>query len=1078
MLEILDAAAGAGKTYALAQRFLTLLAKAHDDPFGAPCLPSRREAGFAFGDILAITFTNKAAAEMQERVLRFLKERALSPSSAPPSEPAAAISPEQARLWLEILVRRLDRLNIRTIDSLLHRVLRLGALELGLPPNVELEFDDQELFDPLFATLENQADDLGEQAEELQALMDSAQEAMLHIQGCKRFLPTKTFRGNLTDVFTFMLRNPLRLQSDGEPVRIMLQNLLTELRRTVTEMRGFITSEKLAAAKNFLGFLDKLDNVGLYDDIPKSAYSSKEILDECLNKASKGMASSGAADSFLRLRKACGDMATLGPSLRKAQSLTHMVAVCRRLLQTLEIMQRVRGVTPMARLPRMAHTLLADNACVTESLCRMGNSLQHLLLDEFQDTSREQWESLEPLCEEALAKGGSLFYVGDIKQAIYGWRGGDAQLFNEVEHSPALAHLLTEPASREALPCNWRSAETIVRFNNDFFGQLKDQEISLRAATAMLPAVDTEEQGDTDAVMELAASIRQAYEKVEQDVAPPHRGVEGLVQLRDIRAGKKEELLEKVRTHLKELLQDLKPRFNMSDLAILVRKNDEAEAVAQWLIEWGYAVITENSLLLGEHPMVRQLVALATFLDYPRDDVAFLDLISGRELFLDSCGMPSGELYDWLPRRSKGPLYLAFRKDFPELWDKWISPLFSRGGFMSAYDVFSDAMRRFSLRQRFPRDVIYCNRLLETVHKAESEGAQSLAAFLELWRQCGDKQKVPLPENLDAIRVLTIHKSKGLQFPVVIVPFHHAGKPPRDSLIAWHPPGSDPLNDPPLLTPLSMKLGKVWYEHALPYMLETINLIYVAWTRAERELHCFITSADNYERQSPQLKALRVLLERFGLDGDGAEFIAGAPQAGAPPEKREEAPLPRPPEPEALSDPMGWLPGLKIFRSELRKESFAERRRGTLAHRCMEYLRVRDGVEQDVECALRAGLRGMSDPHDPAFFGQEQATLHDELRGLLTWARTHPQLQECLTHGAGEQEILTETGAIRRMDLLATIQERHVAVEYKTGAETPEHRNQLREYLRLLHGLPQETAAPPKGLLVYLDQRRIQEVEL
>ncbi len=1077
MLEILDAAAGAGKTYNLAKRFLELLAKAHGESPTPPCLAAKDPgAAYAFDDILAITFTNKAAAEMQERVLLSLKERALAPPDAPADGPAASISPERARQWLDLLIRRMNRLNIRTIDSLLHRVLRLGALELGLPPNVELEFDPGELFDPLFATLESQAMQEDADNAPMHALLEKAVDTLLRVRGCKRFLPAPIFDQALREVFAFLLVTPMALQTDDEQVRQLLIRLHAELQAATEAMLEAMDMDTLDPVAHFSNYLGRLQDCGLYDLPYKSAYASKECLAACLKKACHGRISPQSEAVYASLRQAHAHKAGLTPILRKAISLTQMAAICAPLFQNLEVLQRVRGVTPMARLPLMTHRLLADQACVSEALCRMGNALRHLLLDEFQDTSREQWHSLEPLACEVLSKRGSLFYVGDVKQAIYGWRGGDARLFNEIQDSPALAPLLEGPPKRDALPTNWRSAPTIVEFNNEFFGRLAEPDISRHVAEALLPAnLDAEEGAVVDA---LAANIRDAYKNVAQEVAPKNKGRKGLVRLLDIRADNKDELLEKVKERLHDLLDELLQRARPGEIALLVRKNDQAELAAQWLMEWGHAVITENSLLLEQHPLVRQLVALGSFLDYPLDDVAFHACVSSREFFLDACGLPFEELNDWLAQRRKGPLYLQFRQRFPAVWAQWLEPLFLRGGFMSAYDVFADAIQRFDLRHRFPNDVIYCNRLLETAHAAESEGAHSLAAFLELWRQSGDQLKVPLPENIDAIRVITIHKAKGLQFPVVVVPFHHSGKPPGEDLVAWWPPGSHPEQELPVLAPLSRGLGQVYWEHALPDLQEQLNLLYVAWTRAERELHCCITSARYYETNSPALRALRVLLGPYDLDGDGDSWEKGEVESQATP-----PPAAKPPEPlpsawrEPGAEPMDWLPRLKIYRSELHKEAFAQRRRGTLYHRCLEHLRVRDSLEADVERALRAGLRGLSDPHDPAAFAKEQEQLKEELRPVLAWVRGHEQLRTCLAAGATEQEVLTPHGAIRRMDLLAEVDGRLMAVEYKTGGENPEHLTQLRDYLQLLAALPAAAATPPLGLLVYLDQRRIQHVE-
>lgn len=1094
MLEILKASAGSGKTYALAGHFLRLLAKANQERQASPCSDEPDSAAFAWSDILAITFTNKAAAEMQQRVLAALKKRALD---IPTDGLARDIPPREAARWIERILRRLDRLNIRTIDSLLHQIQRLGALQLGLPPDVELEFRVENIFAPLYADFVAAAD----QGEEPQReLLDKALEAMFRLQKCSRFLPAPSFEQALLQTFSFLLSLPPeeKICEDSESLHALLQREHGRFLHAARDMDAVLRADALSPSKYFSAYLDKCLATGLYDDAPDSKMASKSALSQCLLKKSHASITPESEAAFDTLQLFHHRFASLAPPLRNAQSLAHFARLCNQLLHAMPSLLRARSMTPAAQLPHQARLLLADAMCCNETLCRMGNRLAHLLVDEFQDTSRLQWSALEPLTLEALSRGGTLFYVGDVKQAIYRWRGGDATLFDEVPHRPELASLLPAPAQAENLPCNWRSCEDVVDWNNRFFSRLGDPDLAHDVAEAML-----DKEAPESAARALAEILGGVYRDADQQVAERNRGKRGFVRLEPVQGGNKEELLEAVHLRLRcFLLEELRlgpnqagrPLSGQKDVAILVRDNQQAGTVARWCMEWGVNVVTENSLLLGEHPLVQQVLALLAFLDYPDDDLVFWDAVSGEQLLLGVCDLEARELHAWLATPGNGPLHARFQKSFPDIWRRYLAPLHQQAGFMGAYDVLCDITARFQLLERHPGDEIFIRRLLETAHLAESQGALSLAAFLEFWKTSGDEHKAPSSESIDAVRVLTIHKSKGLEFPIVILPFHHADKLSGTELTTW------PLDGlkHPVLARLQRGLGQTYYDQALPQLLEQLNLLYVGWTRAELGLYCLLTSSKQYFGSSPLLRGLDVLLREFGLsvapppkqdadqeeDEDSASLESlhlgvGLEELGlAPPECPEQCP-PRPPLPlgEAGDVPMDWLPRLNIHRSELDEKNFEVRKRGTLTHRCLEFLKVTDSPQADVHRALRAGLRGHGDPHDPAAFAAENPLLETELREMLTWVRSHPELQELLRSGRGEQELLTPEGRVRRVDLLAWDASGPVAVEYKTGRETAEHQAQLRRYLELLAGLARTSNSAPRGLLVYLDEKRVLRLE-
>jgi ATP-dependent exoDNAse (exonuclease V) beta subunit len=770
---------------------------------------------------------------------------------------------------------------------------------------------------------------------------------------------------------------------------------------------------------------------------------------------------------------------------------------------------------PALRLPGLAVQALGGEAGLSDALCRLGSRLSCLLLDEFQDTSRAQWAAILPLAVESLSAGGRLTYVGDVKQAIYGWRGGDARLFDAVPEEPELKAIIPRPRKRE-LRENWRSHPAVVAHNNAFFSLLADPPVAEKTLDAMLPRETPEKFR-----LEAAAMAATAYSSVRQDIPPqkqwekdPRSAAAG-VRLY-MAEGKTIAAVEAlVRDRMRSLfLEELPPVWKPGDVAVLVRAGDEAALVAEWLTAWGLPVVTENSFLLAAHPLVGRLISFLTFLDYPPDDLAFWEFAAGPECLGGADAQDGFAPADWLAARAldpgdrRLPLHQVFRRDFPALWESCIAPFLSGAGLMSAYDTLSEALKRFSLPERMPEQNPFLRRLLEIAHLAESRGHSSLAAFLSFWRECKEQEKLPLPENMDAVRIMTIHKAKGLEFPVVVLPFHHKGKRREPPLTATVREGL------PVLTRAGREIEDVYYPACIMDELERLNLLYVAWTRPIYALHAFITRPESVS--TPLTRALETLLgvyrERQIAPPCQWEDLGGplAAQSGEPtfpaqsgepayPEQSDEptwpeqagqstlpeersANSPRSGPPPRPWQPMNWLPRLKIHRSPQPDFSFTPRQRGILAHLCLEQLILspESGAElrrREVERAVRQGIRLFPLPL------QDPETIAEEMAAGLAWFSSLPEAGFWLRHGLREQDILDEAGRMHRVDLLvdplADPARREAdkigdaalyALDYKTGQEYDEHTRQIRRYMRLAALATERRVC---GILVYLDLQRL-----
>lgn len=1100
MILTIKASAGSGKTYTLTRRFLECLDEATSLTAPPGCVMRADQKGLSLPEIMAATFTNKAAAEMKARVIDSLKRRAFA-------DRAEGLRRGRAEQLVDGILRHYSRLNIRTIDSLLMMLVRLSALQLGLPSDFEPSFEAAGYFTPVYEALMDDVSGQGadrpspaaapvfheHDAAVLRADLAEVCRALVRFGSLRGFVPR-------TEVHDRVHELVLRLLREEEVPRVDPADIWSRLRLAHAgcvgacgELLEALDREELQVHRNFRDFLRGCTATPLYRSLPESVFRYKDHLDDCLLQESRGRASGTASAAFERAYAAVAAYLTALPLCRHALQLAPLAALASEIHARMRRGPMESGLLPFPRLPLLAGKVLSGENGVSDALCRMGSRLSRLFLDEFQDTSREQWRAVLPLAEECLSKGGDLVYVGDVKQAIYGWRGGDARLFDEVPDAPELR---SSPERRSlTLEENWRSHPVIVRHNNAFFSLLAKKTLAEAVLGAMLPKETPvrHRQEAADAAARIFADARQeiAEKKALEWHADP-RGAKAVARLYEVRARRADDLRELVRGRLRRLfLEELLPEWKPGDIAILVRAGDEAALAAGWLAEWGVPVVTENSFLLLTHPLVEQLLSFLSFLDYPEDDAVFMAVVEAD--FLRGPAWPEADaVYAFAAAAvcregaERPPLYRLFREDFPEAWQAVFEPFYARSGLMSAYDILCEMVRRFSLFERLPEQAAFVRRLLELAHLAEKGGHSSPAAFLAFVRECGAEEKLPLPEHMDAVRVMTIHKAKGLEFPVVVLPFQHkTGKGEPEPVVAdWQ--------GLRLLTRMVRELGDPYYRKCVTDELERLNLLYVAWTRPVYALHAFLTQP---ERQSTALsRALPLLAEHYrerygetlceweslGSDDEDQDSAGGLPPEPEAVEESAASPgggtFPALPPPPLPWRPMSWLPRLSIYRFPLTATHFSPRQRGILAHLCLEHLHLAsaDGDRaDDVDRAVRQGMLlfplPLSDPERVA----------EDMRRALSWFAGLPDAAFWLRHGLREQSLMDGDGRLHRADMLVDGGGGPLlALDYKTGEASPRvlgaHSAQVRRYMDLMSAV---SGREVRGMIAYLDERRLVPVE-
>lgn len=1084
-LRQIKASAGSGKTFILTRQFLHLLRQAAPETEGFVCkrgVPS----GHCWPEILAATFTNKAAAEMKERVVSALKRTALQCDGGQ----SADWPKEQAREMLERILRRYQRLNIRTIDSLLNMLLRMFALDAGIPPDFELAFEDEELF---ASVLERFQAACTEENSPERLLLEHALDILLREEQSEGFWVADKIRKRLREIMLHLRQSGNSLCTNQDELSELLRPAHKSMIQATVALEKRLVDKGIQSDKRFLTFLGKCRDTAFRQAAPHtSAYAAKEDLTPCVVKASRPLLEPEDDILYARFKETLARYGREQAIVSGAIHLAPCVLLAWQLSEKLSDIERERGQILGQGLSRLVRDQLEQGGGAPDAFCRLGGRLHHLLIDEFQDTSRDQWAAVTPLAEECLSKGGSLFYVGDVKQAIYGWRGGDAELFDEIRTRPELDSVAAKNHT-DQLPHNWRSSERVVAFNNFFFTRLADPDLNADLASQCLSNKATADQ-----TAELARTLSTEFQDAHQSMPPEQKAAPkpgGFVRIErlpgsDDRTEMEQEALDAMARYL---LENVRPRRPWSDMAILVRSHDHAALVCDRLVSAGVPVITENSLQLDRHPVVRELAALLRFLEHPHDDLALAELLLGGNLLAPPPGLSpepgTTAMHDWLSGLERGPgrlpLWKAVQRDHSALWEYAFRPFANKSGLLTPYDLIAEMLTFFQISERHPGAELYVRRFQEVAHRAAEQGMGSLATFLDFWEKKSGEEKVPLPENVDAVRIMTIHKSKGLEFPVVFTPFLFWPWPTSPELIEVE------LRGRRVLTRLKSDLTEEYQAKTRRGVLEDLHLLYVTWTRAREELYAWFPQK-RPRQKSPATKAIDLVLD---LPDTEHVFSYG------------EAPLPTdqtaPSEAAAMDEctpgvparhvdpphdqPPSWQARLRVYRHmEQEVADLTARLRGDVAHKAMECIRLsQNTLDAPTPDAIRLAAEQATQNamlHFPILATIDEGE-REELRTQVTdmtfWALDHHELRSALALGRHEPDMVgigdtPDSPDLKRPDLVYFGPSKTVILEFKTGGRDAAHAPQLGAYQAMLEQW--DPATPIRALLVYLDLHAVDAV--
>jgi len=1014
--------AGGGKTYRLSTRYKNLL-KADNQNLKKS---------------LAITFTNKAATEMKERILGLLKEEALEKGN------------KRSQELIDYILDNYSDFSVRTIDSFVNSLVKAFSIELGITPESQLIMDSNYYKD--FAT---------------SLIIQSVEENKILRKKLSDFIINRIDTGGKIN---WDFHDTLRKGMDRIEKYEGNENLTfekphedsTELDKTIAILfnKSINLSEKiLEYSENHEGihsrFLDTLQKGIENRDIDKTLKSSyvKKESTEALTKKFKDNPENFSS-LFNELKRTTFKYYEL-KLLREHNYQIDIYQTYRETLKNIREKQRVRFIEDINKELK----ILFDEFSVPFIFYRIGEKFLHYLVDEFQDTSRNQWQNLVPLIDNALSEGGSFFYVGDPKQAIYQWRGGDVELFNIP--MDLFASVGEDEKNSEYIDKNYRSAPAIVDFIGEVFSCLPEK-IKCKMGNKSDFYTDT---------------VKQKIPETKQGKTP-----EGFVSITKIHPESKniEDIILSANKELKKTIDEVLSRgYEKGDIAILVRRNAEAKEITQYLCERGYPVVSGETLYLSSNPAVKGILSMLKFLAHPLDNTSFLGLVLS-PFFGKQTGLNEKDIINFAEDCvSDIPYYIRFKKRFPEIWMNYIETFFTHAGFLPVYDITSDIIRVFKIPENCAGTESFLESFLEFVHNLEEKSITSIEGMLLEWERQQNYENPPsilLPESREAIRIMTIHSAKGLEFPVVILPFIYIPNDRDKNEVVIEYNGikriikikSDIL--PEDNEEMKGKIKRKIIEKEQNETFEEINNLYVALSRAKYELHVFLPDEkpQNYSDIWKEVLTGHITGDSYRRGKPGQKVTDKNTKGGLPLKYLQMKIEDRESVEKASSRLLMKKNDIYVLMNNKINES---RKTGEILHKVLFYIKDTGDLE-NIDSIINRALNEFAFPGEREHFREKiRTTIEEIFKKEETREWFSPEVRAWR-----EKEIISTEGISYRLDRVVFRNEEVHIIDFKSGEEpSSTWKKQLKSYKEVLaEYFPDKTI---NTYIVNLNSREVIEIE-
>jgi len=1051
-LKILQASAGSGKTFSLTAHYLTLLLSGETK----------------YREILAVTFTNKATEEMKSRIMEVLKGFATGDEGvkdyrelvlkAHPDLDTISLQEKSERIYKRIL-HDYSRFSVSTIDGFVQKVIRGFAFELGLDSGYALEMNFDKVKNDLADRLDQQLD---HNPNLLQWIIDLALDRISNNISWN-------YRTELTDLAGEIFKE--RYQPFDNAIQELVQHTdLNELfknygKETKKHIRSFedMVSELSAKATELF------DSSGINPDHLKGKSRSplnnlKRIAAGELEKMDSLTKLIDDPDEWFKPGADMSLYHSLNPIIRELNTgylerlPEYILAQAfNKNLYYLRLMQEM-AVLLKAYREESGNLLISDAQNLLKGITgddddnpafiweKTGSRYKHFLFDEFQDTSANQWSNFKPLLKNAMAEAnGQLIdhlIVGDVKQSIYRWRNGDWNILHQQAKQDIGVTYVTDASLEE----NYRSTKNIITFNNFLFKALpmlmqRNINDTIAAQTAIPDLHPWWEEKGFDRIM--TGVYAEAEQKINERTAEG-----GAIDFNVLKTdadgaplkstGFKAEALRRMVETLQRLIVTEK-RYQPGDACVLVRSNAEAIAVVDALME------NQISVISGEALLIENNIAVTLLIDTLK---VMAGLTENTALYKANCISLYAQLQDrilnpvdlfHLKNKSLEELEGVLPADLCRHWRSWMQQPLPEllEKLMAAYGLHTAANATH---------LPYLFALRDLTGNIGRQGEKGITSFLKYWDEEGSRKTLPSSENTDAVQVITIHKSKGLAFKVVMIPFCNWDINGKTNTIFWVPAANTPyhqLERIPLKYNSSLGQSSVaipYFEELLYNQMDALNMLYVATTRTKEYLYISTLGKKAEGISTIGDLLIRVFEDEIAEDGrflvDEA-VVKKARESGEQSLKQERVNLLEYPVSDRLT---------AVFNSDLKRRELdmlgapSPGREGSILHEVL----ARTADPEDISDVLAEMLI-------EGFFREEEL---NSLQQQATTVLAHADLQRLLnssTQTVNEKSIIDRDGKSYRPDKVLISDNEVIVIDYKfTQKESPAHIRQVHGYRTLL----------------------------
>ena len=1074
-LSVYKASAGSGKTFTLATEYIRLLV---DNPL-------------SYRNILAVTFTNKATEEMKMRILSQLygiwKQLPDSSDYLEAIRQKTGFEPrlisERAGIALANLLHNYNYFRVETIDTFFQSVLRNMARELDLTTNLRIGLNDTQVeelaVDQLIA-------DLSTTDVMLQWILKYIMENISEDKAWNIISQIKDFGHTIfRDDYKAVSRQlEQKMQEEGffedytRRLRELRQMAVEHMKEVAASFFDALEGEDLTIddlankSRGIAGFFLKLQK-GIFDPSIENASVAN-----CLGNSEKWCAKSHPRRELIIslaegplgeiLRYAVGERPRQWKLYKSADlTLRHLNQL--RLLSSIE--QKVHELNESANrfllsdTQQLLHSLIgeSDSPFIFE---KIGTQLEHVMIDEFQDTSTVQWQNFRVLLAEAMShEGSSNLIVGDVKQSIYRWRSGDWRLLNDIEQQFNAQQIETLP-----LKTNYRSERGIITFNNAFFRQAADLEYATQR-----------ELGESE-----AKQLQRAYADVEQQI-PAKRQSGGYVDIRLLPGS--DDYQELTLQHIAQTIGNLISQgIRQQDIAILVRANASIPHIAHYFMEQmpQVTIVSDEAFRLDASQAVCLLVNALRLLIHPDDLLTKAAIV--RTYHCDVLGEHDEE----------NELLLSttdLDSHLPEDYIAHFNQLLS----LPLYDLVERLYAIFGL-ETLDTQSAYVSAFYDRLSDYVNENATDISDFLREWDETLCSKTIQSDEN-EGVRIFSIHKSKGLEYDHVIIPFCD-WTIERGGNILWCTPTEEPFSDLPI-APIDYSqkqmMGTIYeqdylHEH-LQNTVDNLNLLYVAFTRACKSLYVIGRRGGKNTRSALIEQCLPLIVDKLeaatleGLEDEKGVLHFAYPLSTTnispssfllPPssKKTSQNPFLQPSDPITVA--VRTFASKVNFQQSNRSRNFVEGDDEDAKQR-RQYIQTGSVLHE-----IFSTIRTTADIPDALQRLQFEGVLYDEnitterITEMLKKRLEHPRVRDWFSDRwtlFNECTILSvEDGQLheRRPDRVMTDGHEWIIVDFKFGAPHPEYHDQVREYMQLLASMGHQHIS---GYLWYVYSNRIEEVK-